>query len=54
VVSGSSLNRQLKWTCFSGQPCGLSKVHLVCVNAALRVIGLSRHAMSGVSLSRAV
>ena len=44
----------VKWSCFSGQVCGLSKMHLVSVYAAFRVSALPKYAMSGVRLSRAV
>ena len=44
----------VKWSCFSGQFCGLAKVHLVSVHAAFRVSAWPKYAMSGVLLSRAV
>ena len=47
-------NHTLKWSCFSGQVCGLSKMHLVSVYATFRVSALPKYAMSGVRLSRAV
>lgn len=47
-------SERLKWSCFLGQVCGLAKMHLVCVHAALRVSVCSKYAMSGVLLSRAV
>jgi hypothetical protein len=46
--------KQLKWSCFLGQVCGLSKMHLVSVHAAFCVSALPKYAMSGVRLSRAV
>ena len=46
--------RCLKWFCFLGQVCGLSKMHLVCVHAAFCVSAWPKYAMSGVCLSRAV
>ncbi|MGJ8590293.1 MAG: hypothetical protein ACSHXW_19500, partial [Yoonia sp.] len=54
-VLGTFSNREtLKWSCFLGQVCGLAKVHLVCVHAAFRVSVLTKYAMSGARLSRAV
>jgi hypothetical protein len=53
-VSGQRVDLLLKWSCFSGQFCGSSKMHLVCVHAAFRVSALPKYAMSGVRLSRAV
>jgi len=44
----------VKWSCFLGQVCGLSKVHLVSVHAAFRVSALTKYAMADVRLSRAV
>jgi cell division protease FtsH len=44
----------LKWSCFLGQFCGLSKMHLVCVHAAFCISAWPKYAMSGVRLSRAV
>jgi flavin reductase (DIM6/NTAB) family NADH-FMN oxidoreductase RutF len=44
----------VKWSCFLGQFCGLSKMHLVSVHAAFCVSALPKYAMSGVRLSRAV
>ena len=46
--------QNVKWSCFLGQVCGLAKMHLVSVHAALRVSALPKYAMSGVRLSRAV
>ena len=44
----------MKWSCFLGQVCGLAKMHLVCVHAALRISAWVKYAASGVRLSSAV
>ena len=48
------IRSSLKWSCFIGQFCGLSKMHQICVHAAFRVPALPKYALSGVRLSRAV
>ena len=35
--------RAVKWSCFLGQFCGLSKMHLVCVHAAFSVSAWSKY-----------
>ena len=44
----------VRWSCFLGQFCGLSKMHLVAVHAAFRICARVQDAGSGVRLSRAV
>ena len=48
------LRRELKWSCFLGQFCGLAKLYRVFVHAAFRISGCSKYAVSGVRLSRVV
>ncbi|WP_147434173.1 hypothetical protein, partial [Roseinatronobacter ekhonensis] len=43
----------LKWSCFLGQVCGLSKMHQIYVHAAFRISACSKYAASGVRLSSA-
>jgi adenine-specific DNA-methyltransferase len=56
IVNRTDFDRfiKLKWSCFLGQFCGLSKMHLVCVHAAFRISAWPKYSMSGVRLSRAV
>ena len=47
-------SHQLKWSCISGQFCGIAKMHRVYVHAAFRISVWQKYAASGVLLSRAV
>jgi hypothetical protein len=44
----------VKWSCISGQFCGIAKMHRVYVHAAFRISVWEKYAASGVLLSRAV
>ena len=44
----------VKWSCISGQFCGIAKMHRVYVHAAFRISVWQKYAASGVLLSRAV
>ena len=46
--------RCLKLPCFLVRFYGLAKMHQVCVNAAFRISGFVKYAVSGVCLARAV
>ena len=45
---------KVKWSCISGQFCGIAKMHRVYVHAAFRISVWQKYAASGVLLSRAV
>ena len=45
---------QVKWSHLFGQFCGLSKMHLVFIHAAVRISAWPKYTISGVRLSRAV
>lgn len=47
-------SKELKWSRFLGQFCGLVKMNLISVHAPFSVSAWPKYAMSGVRFSRAV
>lgn len=54
AVDAVKVAKQLKWSCFLGQVCGLAKMHQVGFHAAFSASVWPRYAVSGGRLSRAV
>ena len=54
TLAADTSRGNLKWSCISGQFCGIAKMHRVYVHAAFRISVWQKYAASGVLLSRAV